>query len=424
MKAKRILSIILTVSALMGVSAQAKTIQVSIDSDLAFVSDDTITQKTLDVPAFIENDITMVPLRFISETLGAEVAWNGDIREVTITKGDNTAIVRIDDVNAVVVQEGKTKNVVLNAAPKIVNDYTLVPLRFVSEGLNAGVEYVAPTRQVLITDDVAAVTVGDFKVSKEMLKAYYTLISYLEPYYGKEALAEAVYNEVVYNTAVNYVWRTIDPNCGATDETIAEVKANTDSKWAEYGILQAELMRIMSIMDVGAGAYSIMTEAVDDSAVAEFYKNNYVRAKHILRTTVDPQTGESMTDLQKKATFTLMTAIKNELDKGASFDDLIKKHGEDPGVESQPDGYVFTYGEMVEPFEKAAFALEEGKISDIIETSYGYHIIKREPLPELTPEIKESVKEQIASTMLKNMTESVPVTNGIAKEELFKYIAG
>lgn len=65
---------------------------------------------------------------------------------------------------------------------------------------------------------------------------------------------------------------------------------------------------------------------------------------------------------------------------GEDFAALISEYGEDPG---QPEeGYYFTTGQMVQEFEDAAFALKEGAISGIVETSYGYHIIKRLPLEE------------------------------------------
>ena len=58
-------------------------IEIYINSDKAYVNGEEIT---LDSPAFIENDRTYTPIRFIAESLGAEVDWNGETQEVTITK--------------------------------------------------------------------------------------------------------------------------------------------------------------------------------------------------------------------------------------------------------------------------------------------------------------------------------------------------
>lgn len=69
-----------------------------------------------------------------------------------------------------------------------------------------------------------------------------------------------------------------------------------------------------------------------------------------------------------------------KLKAGGDFDALMNEYSEDPGLANAPDGYVFTTGEMVQEFEDAAFALGEGKISGLVKSPYGYHIIKREPL--------------------------------------------
>jgi len=53
-----------------------------------------------------------------------------------------------------------------------------------------------------------------------------------------------------------------------------------------------------------------------------------------------------------------------------------------------PDGYVFTKGEMVEAFESESFNLKEGAISKPVKSEFGYHIILRLPLPEISEEIK------------------------------------
>ncbi len=60
---------------------------------------------------------------------------------------------------------------------------------------------------------------------------------------------------------------------------------------------------------------------------------------------------------------------------GEDFDELMKEFNEDQG---EPEsGYSFGHGEMVPEFEEASFALQYDEISDIVESSYGYHIIKR-----------------------------------------------
>ncbi len=65
---------------------------------------------------------------------------------------------------------------------------------------------------------------------------------------------------------------------------------------------------------------------------------------------------------------------------GEDFYSLVEAYGEDPGMYNNPEGYIFTYGAMVPEFEEASFKLKVGEISDPVETTYGYHIIKKLPL--------------------------------------------
>jgi hypothetical protein len=85
----------------------------------------------------IENDRTLLPLRLISETLGAKVEWNDKLRKVTISDENTSVELIIGDMNPKV----NGKAVAIDAAPKIFNDYTYVPARFVAEALNSKVDY-------------------------------------------------------------------------------------------------------------------------------------------------------------------------------------------------------------------------------------------------------------------------------------------
>lgn len=96
------------------------------------------------------------------------------------------------------------------------------------------------------------------------------------------------------------------------------------------------------------------------------------------------------------------------IEKGKNFGDLAKEYSDDQGSKEQGGslGY-FPRGRMVAPFEVAAFELEEGEISDLIKTDFGYHIIK---LVGKRPEQQRSfdqVKEQLIAEVQKRKHEQV-----------------
>ncbi|MDR0471069.1 MAG: peptidyl-prolyl cis-trans isomerase [Nitrososphaerota archaeon] len=76
-------------------------------------------------------------------------------------------------------------------------------------------------------------------------------------------------------------------------------------------------------------------------------------------------------------TLTEATAVKTRLDKGEKFGDTAKQVSLCPSGKKGGDLGTFTRGKMVKEFEKAAFELQKGQISNPIKTTYGYHIIKR-----------------------------------------------
>jgi peptidyl-prolyl cis-trans isomerase C len=137
---------------------------------------------------------------------------------------------------------------------------------------------------------------------------------------------------------------------------------------------------------------------VTESEQREFYDENTnmfaqpesVTASHILISTQEAQTEEARQEARTRA-----EELKSQLDEGADFAELAREHSEGPSASRGGSLGEFSRGQMVPPFEEAAFALEAGEISDIVETRFGYHIIRVEEKSDGGTTPYEEVKGQI-----------------------------
>ena len=102
------------------------------------------------VNAQIINDRTMVPMRKIFEILGATIEWDSENRAVTGIKDDVTIKLQIDNPVATKTLNGKTEEILLDAPPTIINDRTMVPLRFIAESLDKQVGWDVSNRTAII----------------------------------------------------------------------------------------------------------------------------------------------------------------------------------------------------------------------------------------------------------------------------------
>jgi peptidyl-prolyl cis-trans isomerase D len=94
--------------------------------------------------------------------------------------------------------------------------------------------------------------------------------------------------------------------------------------------------------------------------------------------------------------------------EGQNFAELANKHSEDPGAGEGGDLGYFSENQMVKPFEEAAFRLGKGEISDLVRTSFGFHIIKVEDVKEARTKSLEEVREQILSKLTKTAARILP----------------
>ncbi|MCG8425709.1 MAG: peptidylprolyl isomerase [Proteobacteria bacterium] len=103
--------------------------------------------------------------------------------------------------------------------------------------------------------------------------------------------------------------------------------------------------------------------------------SNQVRASHILL--MYQGSMRSSATRSKEDARTHMDQIKSELDSGGSFENLARQHSDCPSGAKGGDLGSFGRGQMVKEFEDTAFALQVGATSDVIETPFGFHLIKR-----------------------------------------------
>ena len=128
--------------------------------------------------------------------------------------------------------------------------------------------------------------------------------------------------------------------------------------------------------------------------------NSYVyQTRHILLKTVDTSATPT---LQEDGTYTypalddatvaekkalaedILSQLNASDDPSTLFDELMNEYSEDEGLANSPEGYTATLGQMVSPYEKAALALSFGQVSGIVESEYGYHIIIRDQVKDLS----------------------------------------
>ena len=132
-----------------------------------------------DAPAYIKDDRTLVPIRFISEALGYKVDWNEKDRQVTISKEGIEMVLTIGKKEVLINGVSKSNDV----APEITKDRTFVPIRFIAENFGIKVDWDKDNYVVILTSKEDSLKdpyakelkniASDFQKSLEDLRTYY-----------------------------------------------------------------------------------------------------------------------------------------------------------------------------------------------------------------------------------------------------------
>ncbi len=231
-------------------------------------------------------------------------------------------------------------------------------------------------------------------------------------YVRERALSAAVEDKIITD-------RAIGDGIELSEEDNQEFK-NIKQSWIDrYGSENGFYDEIKSNYGLSSDQFDYMLKAVyyrkhlvkkyvSDEKSLKFYNSNIVKVKHILIPTIElgsniPLTADEIKTAREKADF-----ILSEVENGKNFDSLVTEYTADQdifyyigaGYSINIDG-SFGAG-MVSEFETASFELEIGEVSGIVESPFGYHIIKRYENDEAMYQIS---KDNLASIVFTDILE-------------------
>ncbi len=188
---------------------------------------------------------------------------------------------------------------------------------------------------------------------------------------------------------------------GVTLEMAMEAENMTEADLRREVDLQLKVKQILEA--------EIGTNGPAEQAIADFYEKEKerfsmpetVRARHILLGAKEGDEEAARQEKKAKA-----AALREQLVKGADFATLAATNSDCPSRNRGGDLGEFSRGQMVKPFEEAAFALSSNEISPVVETEFGYHIIQLQahtdartvPLAEVHDSIKTFLRQRDEQT--------------------------
>ncbi|MEF9991938.1 MAG: peptidylprolyl isomerase [Romboutsia sp.] len=248
-------------------------------------------------------------------------------------------------------------------------------------------------KEVMTEEEIKAYEASmiDYMTTTEML--------YLE---GKGKKIEATKDEI--NKEYDGLMTNIEQTFSMTkDEFLKKFK------------LTEEVVKTDLEKEIIASKYMAKVSEVSDEEVKNYYDKNkneflQVKASHILLKKVDDE-GNDLSEEEVKKNKEEAQKILDNVKAGGDFTALAKEYSQDVSASNGGDLGFFSKGQMVEEFEKAAFGLKVGEISNkIVESKFGYHIIKKtdeqyEELENIQEELKKNLSYEKQNNLISDLTE-------------------
>lgn len=305
----------------------------------------------------------------------------------------------------------------------------------------------------LVEDPGTIMTVGEEEISFTDYRYYYMMnMSYMTMYYGEEfwktdydgSVALQLRQSTDTSIQEMYAWMEYakQNEISLSDEEKEEVQTTLQSQKDTLGDeFQANLesmyftdeamyVRVTEMQKLAQKAEAQAEEKLE-ATLGDFEPSTegLLTAKHILiaidEEAEDPVAEEeaAMAQAQDIVDQLREEEAKEDGDVDALFTKLLEEYGEDPGMETNPNGYTFKEGDMVDEFYQGTMELKEGEISEPVASDFGYHIIYRLPLDEAyLAENADSMKEEEVHALLDEeiaaIKESMPIGYGTYYQDI------
>jgi peptidyl-prolyl cis-trans isomerase D len=291
---------------------------------------------------------------------------------------------------------------------------------------------IAPDQYASLVQTRAQMSVSDFEASVRqgmLQEKFQKLVTD-----GISAGPAELQEEFVYrNEKVKLDYAYIKPEDlqGKLTLTDAEINAAYEKNKATYQVPEKRVVRyaIVDVNQVRQGL-QISDEQLKvqyQQSIQQYQVPNRVHVEHILLMTVS-KTDAEVDEIKKKA-----EGILSQAKQGSNFEDLAKKYSEDPGTKDKGGdlGWI-VQGQTVAEFEKAAFSLPKGSISDLVKTQYGFHILKimdkesahTKPFDEVKDSIRTplllSQADKQAGDVADKLSQAIRQSNQVSLDDLAK----